>query len=112
MINTGVDDVSITLSWFIHYVYMTKYPDIQEKLKLEIRQYPKHLTNDLINRLQYIDLVIKEILRHSPFRDITIRTILFSSRTTNSILMVFSYMQMIRLLLQHLIYIMIVAILS
>ena len=73
MINIGVDDVSTALSWFIHY--MTKYPNIQEKLQLEIRQHPGHFTNDLIDQLQYIDLVIKEILRHSAISDISIRTI-------------------------------------
>jgi cytochrome P450 len=73
MINTGVDGVSTTLSWFIYY--MSKYPNVQEKIKLELRQHSARLTNEVIDQLQYVDLVIKEIFRHSPIADITMRTI-------------------------------------
>ena len=73
LVNTGVDGVSTTLSWFIYY--MSKHPNVQEKIKSELRQYSAPLTNEIIDQLQYIDLVIKEILRHSPVSDIIIRTI-------------------------------------
>ena len=75
LINTGVDGVSTTLSWFIYY--MSRYPEVQGKIKSELRQYSAPLTNEIIDQLQYIDLVIKEILRHSPVIDMSIRTIVY-----------------------------------
>ena len=81
MINTGVEGVSTTLSWFIYY--MSKYPRVQEKIKLELRQYSTLPPNELVDQLHYIDLVIKEILRHSPVADLSMRTLV--ARDNNNI---------------------------
>ncbi|UJR29807.1 hypothetical protein I4U23_017351 [Adineta vaga] len=64
----GFETTSTALSWFIFY--MTKYPEIQQKIKDELKEH--HLTHDIaptqdmLDSLIYVDCVVKEVLRYAP----------------------------------------------
>lgn len=64
----GFETTSTALSWFIFY--MTKYPEIQEKIKTELRENHllgrQNLTLETLDSLIYIDCVVREVLRYAP----------------------------------------------
>jgi cytochrome P450 len=64
----GFETTSTALSWFIFY--MSKYSNIQEKIKNELKEHcltsNTPLTQDLLEKLIYVDCVTKEILRFAP----------------------------------------------
>jgi cytochrome P450 len=64
----GFETTSTTLSWFIFY--MSKYPDVQKKIKDELREnhlsYDTPLTQELLDSLIYVECVLKEVLRYAP----------------------------------------------
>ncbi|CAF1386656.1 unnamed protein product [Didymodactylos carnosus] len=64
----GFETSATTISWFIYY--MSKYPDIQQRIKQELRsknitQYTV-LTSELVDELVYVDCVMKELFRFAP----------------------------------------------
>ncbi|CAF3328462.1 unnamed protein product [Rotaria sp. Silwood2] len=78
MIIGGFDTTSSILSWFIYYV--SKHPEVQEKMKEELRQH--NITQDtslndfnLLDKCEYIDCVIKETLRLAPLIIGSFRTV-------------------------------------
>lgn len=64
----GFETTSTALSWFIFFV--SKYPNIQNKIKNELKQFnlisTNLLTEDILDKLIYIDCVTKELLRFAP----------------------------------------------
>jgi cytochrome P450 len=64
----GFETTSAALSWFIFY--MSKYPDVQKKIKDELQEkhlfYDTPLTQDLLDSLIYVECVTKEVLRCAP----------------------------------------------
>ncbi|CAF0956763.1 unnamed protein product [Adineta steineri] len=64
----GFETTSTALSWFIFY--MSKYPNIQCKIKNELKQYGltsnTSLTQEKLDQLIYVDCVTKEVLRFAP----------------------------------------------
>ena len=64
----GFETTSTALSWFIYF--MSKYPNIQQKIKDELREYGltanSTLTYEIIEKFIYVDCVTKEILRFAP----------------------------------------------
>jgi cytochrome P450 len=64
----GFETTSTALSWFIFY--MSKYPEIQQKIKDELKEhnltYETPLTQDLLDALVYVECVTKEVLRYAP----------------------------------------------
>ena len=64
----GYETTSTALSWFIFY--MSKYPNIQKKIKVELKEnnlsYETPLTQDRLDSLVYVDCVAKEVLRFAP----------------------------------------------
>ena len=64
----GFETTSTTLSWFIFY--MSKYPDVQQKIKDELKTnnlfYNTPLTQDRLDSLIYVECVTKEVLRFAP----------------------------------------------
>ena len=64
----GFETTSTALSWFIFY--MSKYPNVQQKIKDELREHHLTvdipLTQDILDKLIYVDCVTKEILRFAP----------------------------------------------
>jgi cytochrome P450 len=64
----GFEPVTAALCWFIFH--MSKHPDVQQKLKDELKEH--ELTADIpldqeaLGSLVYLDCVIKELLRFSP----------------------------------------------
>lgn len=77
LILAGFATTSSALSWFIYY--MSKFPAIQECMKQELRanniQRDTPLTLDLLNRLTYVDCVLKELLRFAPIVNSARRTL-------------------------------------
>ena len=49
---------------------MTKNPEIQEKIKDELKENgllgPRNLTLEILDSLTYVDCVVREVLRHAP----------------------------------------------
>jgi cytochrome P450 len=68
LILAGFETTSTALSWFIFY--MSKYPDVQQKIKDELKEnhlsYDTPLTQDILDSLIYVECVIKEVLRFAP----------------------------------------------
>lgn len=64
----GFETTSTALSWFIYF--MSKYPNIQQKIKEELRDNGltsnSILTYEMIEKLIYVDCVTKEVLRFAP----------------------------------------------
>jgi cytochrome P450 len=64
----GFETTSTALSWFIYY--LSKYPNIQQKIKDELKENGltsnSLLTNEILDKLIYIDCVMKEVLRCAP----------------------------------------------
>ena len=64
----GFETTSTVLSWFVFY--MSKYPEVQQKIKDELKEY--HLTPDallsqeILDSLVYVECVVKEVLRFAP----------------------------------------------
>ena len=73
----GFATTSSAISWFIYF--MSKYPKVQNKLKNELKTNGiiknTHLTIDLLNRLTYVDCVLKELLRFAPIVNSARRTL-------------------------------------
>ena len=61
----GYATTSTALSWFIFYI--SKYPDVQQKIKNELKENyltpDMPLTQDLLDKLIYVECVTKETLR-------------------------------------------------
>jgi cytochrome P450 len=64
----GFETTSTALSWFIFYI--SKYPNVQQKIKNELKEHgltpDTTLTEDILDKLIYVDCVTKEILRFAP----------------------------------------------
>lgn len=71
----GYETTSTALSWFIYF--MSKHPDIQQKIKREISQNvdTQSLTLNQLDSLVYLDCVINEIMRFCPPIYGTLRTL-------------------------------------
>ncbi|CAM2703726.1 unnamed protein product [Rotaria socialis] len=71
----GFETTSTALSWFIFY--MSKYPEVQEKMKDELKTHNltlnTSLTQDVLDSLIYVDCVTKELLRFAPIATIISR---------------------------------------
>ncbi|CAF1526418.1 unnamed protein product [Didymodactylos carnosus] len=81
----AVETTSTALSWFIFY--MSKYPHVQQKIKQELlannitkRTY---LTSETVDKLVYVDCVLKELFRFAPNVDITVRTVIEEDEIEN-----------------------------
>ncbi|CAM4888671.1 unnamed protein product [Rotaria socialis] len=77
IIEAGTDPPATAISWWIYY--MSKYPVVQEKIKQELMANgitkETYLTNELLEKLQYVDCVVKELLRHAPIFSSTMKTL-------------------------------------
>lgn len=77
LILAGFATTSSALSWFIYY--MSKYPIVQQKIKDELRETNLLKTNELhvesVNNLEYVDCVLKELLRYAPIVNSSRRTL-------------------------------------
>jgi cytochrome P450 len=64
----GFETTSTALSWFIYYI--SKYPNVQQKMKDELKEHgltsDVSLTNQILDKLIYVDCVMKEVLRFAP----------------------------------------------
>ena len=73
----GFATTSSALSWFIYY--MSKYPGIQRRVKQELQANNMHrdtpVTMESLNRLTYMDCVLKELLRFAPIVNSARRTL-------------------------------------
>ncbi|CAF1159500.1 unnamed protein product [Didymodactylos carnosus] len=76
-IGAGFETTSTALAWFIYY--MSKHAHIQEKIKQELRanniMAQTYLNIELLDKLTYVDCVMKEVLRYAPIIDCTVRTL-------------------------------------
>jgi cytochrome P450 len=74
----GFEPVTAALCWFIFH--MSKHPDVQQKLKDELKEH--ELTADIpldqeaLGSLVYLDCVIKELLRFSPIDPYFVRQVM------------------------------------
>jgi cytochrome P450 len=74
----GFEPVTAALCWFIFH--MSKHPDVQQKLKDELKEH--ELTADIpldqeaLVSLVYLDCVIKELLRFSPIDPYFVRQVM------------------------------------
>lgn len=79
---TGHETTSTALTWTLHY--LTRYPEVQSKLRAELRDAGMHsaaatpgegpqLPLDALNALPYLDAIVREILRVAPPVPNTIR---------------------------------------
>ncbi|CAF1231653.1 unnamed protein product [Adineta steineri] len=73
----GGYDASAAYAWFIFY--MSKYPNVQENIKRELRENDINLTTalttEIVSQLVYVDCVLKEILRHAPIIEAVTRQV-------------------------------------
>ncbi|CAF3801241.1 unnamed protein product [Rotaria sordida] len=64
----GTETSSSALAWFVYFA--SKNPSVQEQIKMELRQHNvtvnTPLTGELLDKLVYVECVIKEVLRHAP----------------------------------------------
>jgi cytochrome P450 len=74
---TGYESVTSAVSWFIFH--MSKHPEIQRRIKDELRDHSitqtTQLTVELLEKLNYVDCVLKEVLRYSPVLPTSSRTV-------------------------------------
>ena len=84
MLLASFDTTSSGLSWFIHLI--SKHPEVQQKVKEEIRENTgnQQLLLDQLDSLIYLDCVIKEVLRFAPPLFGTFRTLTSNDRLPNS----------------------------
>lgn len=75
MLTAGYETTASAMSWFIHL--MSKHPDVQQKLKAEVKETNENqkLALDQIDSLVYLDCVVKEVLRFCPPIVGTVRTL-------------------------------------
>ena len=80
----GFETTSTALAWFIHL--MSKHPQVQEKIKAELRSdgHQGSLSLDRLDALVYLDCVIKEVFRFSPPVNGTVRTVTVNDRLPES----------------------------
>ncbi|CAF2181970.1 unnamed protein product [Rotaria magnacalcarata] len=75
LILAGFETTSTALSWFIFY--MSKYPEVQEKMKAELKEHnltpDMTLTKEMLDSMVYLDCLVKEILRFSPIAPVVPR---------------------------------------
>lgn len=75
----GQDTSAATLSWTLHLLSL--YPDIQEKLVLEVRKVlaeendKRYVSTTAVSRMIYLDAVIKESMRLFPVAPFVVRHI-------------------------------------
>ncbi|CAF0792014.1 unnamed protein product [Adineta ricciae] len=76
----GYETTSTALSWCIYQ--LSKYPKIQEKLKIEImsKTNGQYITLEHIDSLSYLDCFINEVFRYSPTIDGTSRAVMVDDR--------------------------------
>ena len=73
-LSAGYGTTSTVVVWFIFF--MSKYPNIQNKLKKELSQYDQQrLTIEQLDSLVYLDCVLREVLRFVPPAIGTLRTL-------------------------------------
>ena len=75
---TGHETLTSAVSWFIFHI--SKHPEIQERIKDELRnnsitQTTIELTVESLEQLTYVDCVLKEVLRYSPIIPTSSRTV-------------------------------------
>ena len=80
----GFETTSTALAWFIHL--MSKYPQVQQKIKMELKNEHENddLTLDRLDRLTYLDCVLKEVFRFRPAINGTVRTLSVDDRLPES----------------------------
>ncbi|CAF5105780.1 unnamed protein product, partial [Rotaria sp. Silwood1] len=81
MILAGYETTSAALSWFIFFA--SKNPQVQQRMKDELREHHLLMTNDLtgvlpltldnLSSLTYCECVTKEVLRLAPVAGLTTR---------------------------------------
>ncbi|CAF1573269.1 unnamed protein product, partial [Didymodactylos carnosus] len=68
LILAGFATTSTALSWFIYF--MSKHPRVQDLIKKELRENnitcDTYITIQLLDRLTYVDCVLKELFRYAP----------------------------------------------
>lgn len=72
---TGYDTSAITMSSTL--ILLAMHPDVDKKLEKELQQYYQpgnDIDQNLLSRLTYLDMVVKETLRLIPTVPITLRT--------------------------------------
>jgi cytochrome P450 len=84
MLVAAFDTTSSALSWFIHL--MSKHPEVQQKVKAELRDSndDQQLSLDRLDSLIYLDCVIKEVLRFAPPIVGAVRTLTTDDRLPDS----------------------------
>jgi cytochrome P450 len=74
----GFEPVTAALCWFIFH--MSKHPDVQQKLKDELKEHGMTadipLDQEALGSLVYLDCVIKELLRFSPIDPYFLRQVM------------------------------------
>ncbi|CAF2952829.1 unnamed protein product [Rotaria sp. Silwood2] len=66
----GSFDTTSVYAWFVYY--MSKYPEVQASIKRELaehgidRRATLPITSEIIASLDYVECVLKEVLRHAP----------------------------------------------
>lgn len=80
---SGSETTGTVLSWFIYF--MSKYPRIQTKLKVELGENKHHrLPIEQIESFTYLDCVLREVLRYIPIVVGTTRTLTVDDRLPSS----------------------------
>ena len=77
----GTDTVSAFLEWFL--VYMTAFPDVQEKCNQEVEAVIGNRMATLQDRTKthYLEAVLQEISRHCPHLALTVQHYLTADTT-------------------------------
>jgi cytochrome P450 len=80
----GFETTSTALSWFIHL--MSKHPQVQQKIKEELRNNgdTQDLSLERLDSMIYLDCVLKEVLRLCPLVPSTMRTMASDDRLPES----------------------------
>ena len=60
----GHETTALTTSYILYE--LARNPDIQSKLREEVRGMEKHVSAESINKLVYLDAVVKEAMRWMP----------------------------------------------
>jgi cytochrome P450 len=78
-LSAGYSSTSAALAWFIFF--MSKYPEVQSKLKRELAEYSlRRLSVEQLDSLPYLDCVFRELFRFVPPAVGTMRTLTADDR--------------------------------
>lgn len=74
----GTETLSSALSWSLYFI--SKRPSVQEQIKKELKENhvtaDTQLTVELLDKLVYVDAVVKEVFRHAPILSAITRNVL------------------------------------